>query len=191
MKRAKLLLGIVISLIFVGSFSFYYFYYDKQYLVADSQASIQDFNYEQDNEAVTELLKSNWEVLSPLIPEYDPRVADITFRRKLSMNFYPAPLTLKVLKKNKKLIGFITYTITREKRGHIELIAITADQQRHGYGTLLINSALNDLKKQHIKTVDINVSKQNEKAQKLYNKIGFKLLEYLFEGRVLHFRKEL
>jgi ribosomal protein S18 acetylase RimI-like enzyme len=39
-----------------------------------------------------------------------------------------------------------------------------------------MNKLLEELKKKNIKTVHLTVSKDNEIAQNLYNKIGFKLV---------------
>ena len=54
-------------------------------------------------------------------------------------------------------------------------IWIEPSQRCKGISKILMNKLLEELKKKNIETVHLTVSKDNEIAQNLYNKIGFKL----------------
>ncbi|MFX1456251.1 MAG: GNAT family N-acetyltransferase [Promethearchaeota archaeon] len=88
-----------------------------------------------------------------------------------SQNFNPE--VLKIIVKSEEEIGCISI-IEEENRYILSLIEILPQFQNKGIGTRLINELLSNAIKQN-KAVYLQVLKTNEKAQKLYKKLGFSI----------------
>ena len=101
-----------------------------------------------------------------------------------------------LLRKNDNPIGFINFS-TKEKNnstdklGSIDLIGIDKNNQKKGYGLILIKYALNKLKELNVSEVSLIVNKENENAQKLYEKTGFFADSKSDNLRVWHYTKKI
>jgi ribosomal protein S18 acetylase RimI-like enzyme len=82
-------------------------------------------------------------------------------------------LEVMVLKANEVVIGFITYYTKDNEDGWIDQIGIDHNQRKKGYGTLLMNHAMTELRQFGKSKIKLHVKKENEPAQKLYQKLGF------------------
>lgn len=79
-------------------------------------------------------------------------------------------------------IGFINYiafnieicTFHVGRRGFIHLLGIEDSYQHKGYGGILLEHALIELKKLHVPVIEVSVQSTNIPALKLYEKKGFK-----------------
>lgn len=185
MKRLHLFL-----LFCLVAFSSYLVYQKVSILTLPSSFHIDNFNYDQDMDIITQLTKDNWTFLAPNTP-YNPTLIDIHFKDQTSFNFYPKKVIIKVLKKDSKVIGFVTYIMATDTVGHIELLAIDSQQQHHGYGTQLVNFAINDLKNNGAQSIEIYVMQENTKAQQLYNKLSFACSEFFEQMKVFRYTKKL
>ncbi len=181
-------LFITINFIFISIFNFNIFKINCNQKT--SEIIVRSFEYNNHLIPLTNLLKDNWDVLAPGI-EYDKKMIDLTFKDHISLTFYPKNLIIKVLQKDKQIIGFITYLISWENTGHIELFAINNNFQRHGYGTQLVTYAINDLQQMGATSINICVSEKNRKAQALYYKLGFKCIQYFTQNKVMLLTKQL
>ena len=99
-----------------------------------------------------------------------------------------------VLYKNNSPIGFVNFSIKEQnnyRKGSIDLIGVDKNYQKKGYGLLLIEYALKKLKDLNVSEILLTVNKENEKAQKLYEKIGFVAESKSESLRVWHYTKKL
>jgi len=99
-----------------------------------------------------------------------------------------------MLCKNNKPIGFINFFIKEKNNsrvGSIDLLGIDKNNQKKGYGLLLVKYALKKLKELDVSEVSLIVNKENKKAQKLYEKIGFIANSKSDNLRVWHYTKKI
>jgi len=83
-----------------------------------------------------------------------------------------------ILRKNNNRIGFINFAIkeknnSADKIASIDLLGIDKNNQKKGFGLLLVEYALKKLKEFQVSEISLTVNKENVKAQRLYEKIGF------------------
>ena len=71
------------------------------------------------------------------------------------------------------IVGFYDYWVTFDS-ATIAQIAIDPTYQRQHLGSLLIEEILKDARAKKVRTMTLEVRKNNEKAVKLYQKFGFK-----------------
>lgn len=76
------------------------------------------------------------------------------------------------LKLNNKIIGYISFSIIAENMD-IQSIVIAKEYQHMGYGTILLNFALEYAMKNGVSNVFLEVRKSNKNAICLYTKMGF------------------
>lgn len=74
--------------------------------------------------------------------------------------------------KNKKVVGFIGF-----KPGKLEFLYVDPDEQNKGIATILIEKALDELKR----PVQLEVFTNNERAKSLYKKFGFRTIKTITE----------
>ena len=80
-----------------------------------------------------------------------------------------------VLKSNNNIIGYISFNIVFENMD-IQSIVIDKNFQKKGFGTYLLNFAIQYAKDNNVINIFLEVRKSNIKAIKLYEKIGFKFI---------------
>lgn len=73
---------------------------------------------------------------------------------------------------DEKLVGFIGF-----KPGKIEFIYVDPDKQGRGIATMLMEKALNELKR----PIKLEVFTNNKQAKSLYKKFGFKTIKTITE----------
>ena len=83
------------------------------------------------------------------------------------------------------IIGFCAYAIVNNlwQEGYISYIyAMVVDEKQRGkgYGTKLINEAIDKSKSQGMKRIELDSGFQREKAHEFYLKLGFEKRAYLF-----------
>lgn len=78
-----------------------------------------------------------------------------------------------VYEENKKIIGFIIFSIIYEKAEIID-IAVSIEQQRQSIGTKLIDAFFNECINKKCDSITLEVRISNEKAISFYEKNGFK-----------------
>jgi ribosomal protein S18 acetylase RimI-like enzyme len=139
--------------------------------------SIELYQPERDGQVVRQILKDNQQNLT-----YESRGDPAgTTEKYLESKKY----TTEVLRVNGKTIGFVNYTAYNfelltffiSRRGLIHLIGIDKNEQSKGYGKLLFQHAVRELKKQKIQYILLSVNRENSIARSLYEKEGFCLME--------------
>lgn len=80
-----------------------------------------------------------------------------------------------VVRQKDKLIGFIGSSYSRGMHDmHVTNIAVLPEWQNKGIGKFLINFIMGKAEQLNAKQVSLEVRKSNDKAQKVYNDLGFK-----------------
>lgn len=78
-----------------------------------------------------------------------------------------------ILQKNKKPIGYITFSF-KKKCSSIDFLAISKQYQRKGNGAKLLRFVLNKIENKS-KKIQIAVWEKNKRAIELYEQFGFKI----------------
>ena len=102
-----------------------------------------------------------------------------------------------VYQKNQEVVGFISYGETRDeesdktKTAEIYAIYISPQSYRKGFGSALLNRALNSLQKKEYEIVTLWVLTQNSAGRKFYEALGFTTtgrvkVESLRDGSKIH-----
>lgn len=162
----KLLLGcsIVIAICAAG-FSYYY--------VTIPRGPIYEFNAQRDTKDIVNLFeKERYWVTA--VPDSSPEFI-LKYRMPQKNPLYAGKLQVKVLREDNNFIGFITYYMDALNKylGHIFIMAVDPAFRGKSYGKKLLQFALQDLKAQGAKTVELVTRTTNIPAQRLYLSTGF------------------
>lgn len=84
-----------------------------------------------------------------------------------------------IAKKNHKIIGFIVGVKLISDDAKILMLAVSENIRRQNVGSDLFNSFLNEISKQKIKSVELEVRTDNVNAVNFYKKQGFEIIETL------------
>jgi ribosomal protein S18 acetylase RimI-like enzyme len=80
--------------------------------------------------------------------------------------------------KQKKAVGMIVAEIRVDpfgySEGYIKQFFVKPDYRKHGYGQMLLNTAINHLKQMNIQRIKVNVKKYTQEGTQLYNHLNFK-----------------
>lgn len=71
-------------------------------------------------------------------------------------------------------LGFIIYSIIYERAEIVDII-INPNYRNKGYGYLLIDKVINDIKDKDVDNITLEVNQNNLSAIRLYEKQGFKI----------------
>ena len=77
---------------------------------------------------------------------------------------------------NGKIIGYSGFRYVLDE-GHITTLAVQKKSRKKGIGTKLIAQLIEDAKKHGLKKLFLEVRQSNVPAQKIYKKLGFKVLD--------------
>lgn len=114
------------------------------------------------------------EVGNKKILEIEKSFPQFLWENKIQKSFIDNPFTqYYVYKKEDKIVGFINYDILYE-RAELIYIAVLEEEQKQGIGTKLLQSMIEECESRQLENITLEVSTQNQKAIKLYQKFGFK-----------------
>jgi ribosomal protein S18 acetylase RimI-like enzyme len=86
-----------------------------------------------------------------------------------------------------EVMGYIFYEMTADKTvGEITLLHVKETARGKGIGSELLKYAIDELNKEQVSEITINVRKENEGAFRLYSRFGF-----MEKERIYAYRKEL
>lgn len=68
------------------------------------------------------------------------------------------------------------YCVAEDKHGHLIRMAVHPAWQRRGVGTRLMAEAMRFFQEAGVKLITLNTQEENERAQRLYRKFGFRLM---------------
>ncbi|MGA2655507.1 MAG: ribosomal protein S18-alanine N-acetyltransferase [Gammaproteobacteria bacterium] len=85
-----------------------------------------------------------------------------------SIGIYPA----FVLEKNQEIIGYALFSAVKDE-AHILNLVIKPSLQHHGYGRLLLRFILEAMLQNQVKSISLEVARNNVAALHLYQSLGF------------------
>ncbi len=137
-------------------------------------SGIVDFDYNRDAQEVHALFNRDWYwLIAASQDEYD---FDFVLRyRALHQNLASAgSLNMKVFRENNEFKGFVAYHKLTPEVCKILFLAVKSDERKKGYGKQLAEYAIHDLFEHGCKKIILITRPGNEKALRLYGKLGFK-----------------
>jgi len=86
-----------------------------------------------------------------------------------------------VAEKAHKIIGFCIGVKTDSERAKMLMLSVSEVHRKQNIGSLLLNRFLEEISKENINHISLEVRTDNEKAIKFYQKHDFKIIEKLTE----------
>jgi len=177
-KWTKIILGFMVGLLFTV---LALWWFEKKSFV------IENFDSKGDTAAILEICDKNWYWLVANVEKEDYSLQDpdiIEIRNDTIFMFkHQTPdqnpqnfgkMKIKVLRDGGKLAGFVTYYKMNFFRGKLLFLGVSSDFRGKGYGTVLVNYAVNDMfKNMGLSIVELDTRTNNVRARGLYKKLGF------------------
>ena len=86
-----------------------------------------------------------------------------------------------VAESNHKIVGFLVGVILSDEFAKILMISVNPTFQRKEIGKNLLNQFIENIKKERINKIELEVRTRNKKAIDFYKKNGFKIVEKINE----------
>ncbi len=100
--------------------------------------------------------------------------SNTSWSKQTFLNEFSSPISyIYGIIDDNQLIGYMIIHIIKPE-AHILNFAIAKKFQNKGYGSKLLNYVINNIKKYDVKSIFLEVSIANKRAQHLYKKFGFK-----------------
>lgn len=99
-----------------------------------------------------------------------------TFAHLLST---PKCISYRAVNPRNNMVGFIFLTVNENGFGHVTTIGVAPEHRRRGLGNRLLQHAENALRNRKISAMSLEVRVSNTAAQKLYQEIGFAIVQRL------------
>jgi ribosomal protein S18 acetylase RimI-like enzyme len=173
MKKLWYITGFLVLAVGVGGFGTL-FYYTRT--CAQSENFI-DFVYDRDIADILKIFDENWYWLMPAPPDtYHPGYVDYVFKYRAPQAnpFQHNKLTIKVLRIDNQVAGFVAYYMKSKKSGMLLFLAVKDIFRGKQYGEKLARYAVGELCKAGATEVHLLTRVDNIPAQKIYKKLGFK-----------------
>lgn len=168
--------GLGIVVIAAGMYGGYYWYTSSGYVHKSEQQfqgyDIRPFDKDRDAAFIKQQNYNDWYLLHAS-PEYD---LDFMMDTHSPYRWEPrtyGTLSTVVLFEDNKPVGFVNYYTRGKYEGTVFLLSVVDAARGKGYGKILFNYAVNELKKRGVKYIRVSVRKENERAQNVYRKAGF------------------
>lgn len=138
--------------------------------------TIERFQPDRDKKAVLRIMQEDADLLTYESMGY---AAGTTEKYIMSKNY-----TTDVLCEDGKTVGFINYidqnvtllTFHLFRQGLIHLMGVDKEYRRKGYGKMLLEHAIDELKNRNVPKIVLAVNKDNSSARELYQKTGFRCI---------------
>ncbi|MCL4361570.1 GNAT family N-acetyltransferase [Candidatus Dependentiae bacterium] len=177
--------ALIILPLSAGTIAFYKFLH---YQVCQS-SGIYVYNPQTDRQFVLDLFKKNWYwlVAESSINFSPERVLDLkaSSERPEDIN----KVKNFIYKVNGKPVGYLAYYLKTFYKGFIYFIVIDAEYRQKGYARKLLEFAIDNLKKENVKSIELITRTNNVRAQTLYKSLGFK--EMWRDDGFIKYEKEL
>lgn len=170
-SRSKLLYG-ALFLVGLSALGVGFYYFHTQPLVQE-QFAIVDFDYDRDAADIKALMQADWHWLIES-EDYDVEFMLKNHAPNHHQPQYFGKMKIKVLRKNGKFVGFITYYKQSFYQGKILFLAIMPEFRGKRYGKELLDYATAQLKQDGSLYANLVTRVTNTKAQALYTRTGFK-----------------
>ncbi len=157
---------------FIAGIAWWSNYNSKNELYA--QFDIRPFQFARDANFVKQQNYDNWYLL------HASKEYDLDFMLEKNSPYVWEPRTYGKLKTvilfdNNIPVGFVNYYMRGLYEGTVFLLNVDEHYRGKGFGEVLFGYAVESLKKDGAKIIKVSVREENERAQKLYRKFGFKI----------------
>lgn len=158
--------GLIVLLLAVAGGATYFLYQSKS-----SNTGVLAFDKDRDSKFLIDSVASDWYWMTNN-PDFSVQfmIDNMTPRRDPK---YFGKQQIKVMYADGEPTGFIAYFKKNFYEGGIHLLHVSKDHRKKGYASALSNYAVNDLFSQGAKVVKLVTRDNNERARKLYTKLGF------------------
>jgi ribosomal protein S18 acetylase RimI-like enzyme len=176
-KRLITIGSIAILFGMLGTLTYYY----QSYLIPVSVQStgLSDYDPTRDRTDIIKLFETDRYLLTNT-PGYSPEhMLDTRSPNKYNPAWF-GKLRLRVLREDGKFIGFTGFYPRNFYLAWLLFVAVDPAMRGKKYGEVLVNDALDQMRKLGYKEVGLDVRVSNERAQKLYKRLGF--TEFSNEG---------
>lgn len=166
-KRMTLFAALIAALALIGGISYFG-------TSSAEHGKIVDFDEARDMQECLKIFYDDWYWLFPG-PDYSPEFI-LKYRSPGEPAYYAryqGKLIVKVLRDNNKVAGFTTYYQKNFYEGEIQFIAVAKEFRRKGYGKQLTEFAVKSLFDMGVQKVSILTRLGNEKARRIYERLGF------------------
>jgi len=186
-KKKYTTLVFFIAVLASGTFLFYKYKTPAQIQVN----GVEEFQYNRDAQDIKKIMKDDWKLLI----ESDDYSVEHMLTKRAPSEYEPeyfGKMRIKVVRKDGKVVAFITYYLQQTYQGHILFVAVDKDYRGQGHAKKLIQYALNDLKQMGAVYARLYTKDYNTKAKSLYSdKFGFELYARQKDKDGVHFVKKL
>jgi ribosomal protein S18 acetylase RimI-like enzyme len=156
----KIVLAIII-LLGVGAGSYYVFV---------PRTYIYTFDEQRDTHFILDIFKKNWYWLVSEYSDFSPEYMLHNLKKSPEQT---GNVIIKVLYKGKEPVGFVTYLKENFYRCQVLFLAVREEFRSKGYGKILLQHAVNDLRSQHCTKIWLVTRTTNHAAMKVYRDSGF------------------
>lgn len=133
-----------------------------------------------DARAIAKIHVSSWQVIyRGHIPDNVLDDLSIDEREKLWKSLLENNACIIVLEDNNNLVGFVSCCLSRDEDAdpvtvaEISVIYLNPDKWRKGFGKMLCDAAIDELRKSGYAEVTLWVLEKNQQARQFYEKMGF------------------
>lgn len=159
---------IVGALLLAGAVGAGLFYYTR---TSESGFTIQDFDDARDTkDVIAGLTPDRYWLFGN--PEYSAEFM-LKYRARQQDIMTAGQLIIKVARENGKYVGFTAYYMKPHNLGHILFVNVVDAFRGKGNVEKLVTYAMNDLKSRGAVAVQLLTRVDNERAQKVYRRMGF------------------
>jgi ribosomal protein S18 acetylase RimI-like enzyme len=137
------------------------------------RTAIYDFVESRDKQFILDIFEKNWYWL---VSEYSLDFSPEYMMHNRASSRDPqhvGNLTIKVLYAGTEPVGFTAYFKPKFYEGRVLFLAVREEFRSKGYGSQLLNYAIEALKKQGVNKIDLVTRSTNYAAQSVYKKAGF------------------
>ena len=143
-----------------------------------NQSPIQEFNYDRDAAEIKKIFERDlyWLTTSP---DYSP---EFMLKTKSPSQYdirYFGQLQIRVLREKGSLVGFTAYYMKTATLGFILFMDVNPEFRGKRYGEILIRYDFEDLKRRGATRVELFTRINNERALKLYKRVGMVETSYV------------
>ncbi len=137
-------------------------------------SEVVDFNYDRDHVALEEIFTRDWDWLVPVGPDQYSLDLVLRYRAPRQDPLYAGRLMLKVMHDKGNLIGFVGYYMKSGEEGFLNFLDVNPQYRGKGYAETLARYAMDAMIKKGAQRITIVTYPHNERALKLYHRLGFK-----------------
>ena len=177
--------GIALCAAIAMGATYYYYYYSHAQV---EREAISDYQDARDKKDILTLFESERYWLTAT-EDYDAVFAlDNRAPNERDSRYYGA-LKIKVLREDDKFVGFIAYYRKTLTEGFILFVSVRPELRGKRYAEKLMKYAENDLRSMGVSMINLVTRTTNHRAQALYNRLGFHVINVDQEGGFVYFMK--